>query len=105
MANATDHPDRRFPLDFGKLNGALLEHVNGAGAACEEVGDCFISTSIFSLPSDFDDWRNQYDDITAESIEKVRRAVAARDARYSSAGGRISHGRCIPSANPRLHYP
>jgi len=24
---------------------------------------------------------------------------------YSSAGGRISHGRCIPSANPRLHYP
>lgn len=80
MANATDSPNRRFPLDFQKLNASLIEHANGAGAACDGVGECFISTSIFALPSDFDEWPNQYADITVESIKKVRQAVAARDA-------------------------
>lgn len=79
MANATDHPDHRFPLDFTKLNAALLTHVNEHGANCDGIGEAQISTSIFSLPDDFDDWPNQYDDITAESIEKVRRAVSARE--------------------------
>lgn len=80
MANATDRPDRRFPLDFEKLDRALLEHVRASDPSCEDIGDRYISTSIFALPSDFDDWPTQYDDLTAGSIEKVRRAVAARDA-------------------------
>jgi hypothetical protein len=80
MANATDHPDRRFPLDFEKLNQALLQHVRDVDPGCNAVGESYISTSIFALPQDFDNWPNQYDDVTAESVEKVRRAVAARDA-------------------------
>lgn len=80
MANATDQPDRRFPVDFEKLNRALLEHVRVSDSSCAEVGDRYISTSIFALPSDFDNWPTQYDDLTGESIEKVQRAVAARDA-------------------------
>jgi hypothetical protein len=80
MANATDQPDHRFRFDFSKLNQALLAHSAAHGGACEEVGECQISTSIFTLPDDFDDWPNQYDDITAESVERVRRAVAAREA-------------------------
>lgn len=89
MANATDQPDRRFPFEFSKLNQALLAHVGANGSACDDVGECQISTSIFTLPDDFDDWPNQYDDITAESIEKVRKAVAAREAfiRQAAASG------------------
>lgn len=80
MANATDQPDHRFRFDFSKLNQALLAHVAAHGGVCDDVGECQISTSIFTLPEDFDDWPNQYDDITIESVEKVRRAVAAREA-------------------------
>lgn len=79
MANATDRPNHRFPLDFAKLNAALLDHVNTHGAKCTGIGEAQISTSIFALPPDFDDWPNQFDDITVDSIEKVRKAVAARE--------------------------
>ncbi len=80
MANSTEHPDRRFPLDFNKLNQALVMHVNQHGGACDGIGECYISTSIFTLPEDFDDWPNQYEDITPDQITRVRRAVAAREA-------------------------
>ncbi len=79
MANSTDAPDRRFPLHFSRLNAALLEHVNSHGAACDSVHEAQISTSIFALPPDFDEWPTQYYDITRESIEKVRSAVRARE--------------------------
>ena len=89
MANATDQPDRRFPFDFVKLNQALLRHVQIVDAACAAIGESYISTSLFALPRDFDDWPNRYDAVTAESVEKVRRAVAARDAfiRQAEAAG------------------
>ena len=79
MANSTDHPDHRFQLDFVRLNESLLAHVNANGANCEGIDEAQISTSIFALPGDFDDWPSQFDDITSESIEKVRRAVTARE--------------------------
>jgi hypothetical protein len=79
MANSTEHPDRRFPLGFAKLNASLLAHLSANGAKCDAVGDAYIVTSIFALPPDFDDWPTQYDDITADQIEKTRRAVAARE--------------------------
>jgi hypothetical protein len=79
LANATEHPDRRFPLDFSKLNACLLGHVNKYAANCSAVGDAYIATSIFSLPADFNDWPNQYLDITAEQIEKTHRNTTARE--------------------------
>lgn len=79
MANATDRPEHRFELDFSRLNDALLSHANSHGAKCDSIGEAQISTSIFSLPEDFDNWSSQFDDITAESIEKVRRGVTARE--------------------------
>lgn len=79
MANSTDHTDHRFQLDFTRLNESLLAHVNANGANCDGIGEAQISTSIFALPDDFDDWPSQFDDITGESIEKVRRAVTARE--------------------------
>lgn len=65
---------------FAKLNHALLAHVRESGGACDAIGESQISTSIFTLPEDFDNWPTEYDDITGESVEKVRRAVAARNA-------------------------
>lgn len=92
MASSTDSPNSRFPLDFTKLNRALVDHVNAHGGACDDVGDCYISTSIFTLPPDFDDWGNRFDDITAEQVERTRRAVKLREQlcdRASKAGYRL----------------
>ena len=80
MANATDRPTHRFPLDFNRLNQALLGHVNAHGAECDGIGEAQLSTSIFALPEDFDGWTNQYDNILPAHIERVRRAVGAREA-------------------------
>jgi hypothetical protein len=85
MANATERPDSRFDLDFEKLNTALLQHARSHGGNCDEIGDAFISTSIFALPGDFDDWPNRFDDITTEQIERTRRAVTARELFVTSA--------------------
>jgi hypothetical protein len=79
LANATEHPDRRFQLDFSKLSAQLLEHVNKNGGKCDAVGDAYIATSIFTLPDDFDDWPTQFLDITEEQIKKTRRVTTARE--------------------------
>ncbi len=84
LANSTDTPDRRFPLDFSRLNSALLEHVR-VNWQCDGIGECYISTSIFTLPHGFDDWPTQYVDITQEQVEKAKKAVAAREAFVRSA--------------------
>ena len=80
LANATEHPDQRFPLDFAKLNGELIRHVAANGGACDRTGETCIATSIFALPDDFDDWPNRFEDITADHIERTKRAVFAREA-------------------------
>jgi DNA-directed RNA polymerase subunit RPC12/RpoP len=85
MANATERPDSRFDLDFNKLNTALLQHARTHEGNCDEIGDAFISTSIFALPGDFDDWPNRFANITTEQIDRTRRAVAARESFVTSA--------------------
>src|SRR2546430_622496 len=80
LANATEHPDQRFPLDFAKLNAELIRHVAAIGGACDRTGETCIATSIFALPDDFDDWPNRFEDITADHIERTKRAVFAREA-------------------------
>jgi hypothetical protein len=87
MANATETPTSRFALDFAKLNHELLAHIQAHGGACDAIGDCYIATSIFSLPADFDNWPTQFEDITTEMIERTRRAVFAREAFVRTAAG------------------
>ncbi|HVW06380.1 MAG TPA: hypothetical protein VHB78_15350 [Vicinamibacterales bacterium] len=79
LANATDDPDHRFVLDFGKLNSALVDHVRSAGSECDGIGDAYISTSIFHLPADFAEWPQRFDDVSSEQIEKVQYAVKRRE--------------------------
>jgi hypothetical protein len=79
LAHTTEFPDNRFSLDFTKLNQMLLQHAQAHGGNCDNMGDCYIATSIFQLPDNFDDWPNQYNDLSTEQIERVRRGVFARD--------------------------
>jgi uncharacterized LabA/DUF88 family protein len=79
LANATHEPTSRFALDFGKLDAALVRHVNASGHQCDAPGERFISTSIFTLPADFDDWPNKFEDVTTDQVEKTRRAVKLRE--------------------------
>lgn len=82
LANATEHPERNFPLDFAKLNKELASHVSRqvGGAGAHEIGDAYISTSIFQLPDDFDSWPNSYPmDCTSADVERTRNAVRARE--------------------------
>ncbi len=76
----TENPNGRFHLDFRKLNTALLQHVQKNGGSCDRIGNTYIACSIFQLPADFDDWPNQYLDLTSDNIEKTKRSVFARDA-------------------------
>ncbi len=88
LANATEHSDRNFPLDFGKLNEAIVNHVSHhmGGAEKYQVGDAYISTSIFQLPDDFDSWPTSYPmDCTSADVERTRNAVRARERFVSKA--------------------
>lgn len=80
LANATDAPNARFPLDFTKMDQSLLDHVRDINNRCDSLGDRFISTSIFALPSNFDKWPEQYDDISLDQVDRTRRGVYARQA-------------------------
>jgi uncharacterized LabA/DUF88 family protein len=80
LANATDRPDERFPLDFSKLNNELVRHVSENAMPCEGIGEAFISTSVFLLPEDFEEWPTRFEDVTTAQIEKTRRSVYAREA-------------------------
>ncbi len=79
LANATDSPTFRFPLDFDRLTSGLIAHAKSHGATCSEPGDRYLVTSIFTLPDDFDDWSRRYDGILPAQIEKTKRAVHSRD--------------------------
>jgi len=48
-------------------------------AAGTELGQRYISTSIFTLPSDFDSWPDRYDGVLPQHIEQMRRNLHARD--------------------------
>jgi uncharacterized LabA/DUF88 family protein len=79
LANTTESPDYRFPLDFQKLGEVLLHHVRTQDAMCDRLGDRYLATSVFKLPDDFKDWPNRYTDLTSEQIEQTERGVHSRE--------------------------
>ncbi len=80
LANRTEWPSQAFPLSFAKLDAALLAHIGGVQPHCNALGDRYLSTSIFTLPDDFDSWPDQFDQFTVDNVETTRKAVAAREA-------------------------
>jgi hypothetical protein len=78
LAARTEWVEKTFPLDFAKLNRALLAHASSAKPECDSLGECHISTSIFSLPDNFDEWPLEFHDITADDIARTRSGTFAR---------------------------
>lgn len=78
LSGKTETPEKTFSLNFGKLNNALLNYVRSIDSKCSEIGDCFLSTSIFELDPDIDSWPEKHDDISLENIEQIKRSVHAR---------------------------
>ena len=78
LAAATEWPERAFRLDFSRLDQALLGYAGEASPSCVALGERFISTSIFALPEDFDDWPAEYGSFTEDDIARTRRGVDAR---------------------------
>jgi hypothetical protein len=99
LALRLEYPERSFRLNFGRLCQALLGHVSTNDPRCDSIGDRYLSTSIFSIPDDVDEWPAERDDITSADIENVRHSVAARDA---FAKGAVDAG-FDPSAIYRPH--
>lgn len=87
LAKATESPQSRFPLDFAKLNDALLRHIRENGKACDAIGDLVICTSIFALPPDFDAWPNRFPDITQDNVERMKKNLYAREQFVRDAAG------------------
>lgn len=78
LSSKTDKPTKAFSLDFTKLNQSILSHAKKFDRDCSELGDLYYSTSIFDLPGDFDEWPNEYENITSSDIEVIKRNVHAR---------------------------
>lgn len=80
LATRLEYPERAFRLSFERLCNGLLKHAAAYDANCDSFGDRFLSTSIFAIPEDVDEWPAERDDVTTSDIENVRHGVAAREA-------------------------
>lgn len=78
LASKTETPERNFSLNFQKLSNSILNHVKAYNPKCTEIGNCYLSTSIFELVENIDTWPEKFDDITVEMIEQTKRSVYAR---------------------------
>lgn len=78
LASRTENSDQGVRIDFDRLNEALLAHVQGVDETCTGKGDLFLSTSLFTLPEDFDSWPEQYDFVLPEQVERTKRGLFAR---------------------------
>lgn len=79
LAAKTEWPEKSFPLDFNKLDEALLHHAEPQVGKCT-LGSRYIATSIFSLPENFDKWPTEHHDInvSSEDVKRTKMGVLAR---------------------------
>lgn len=85
LANRLEYPDQTYKLDFSKLSNVLLQYAKDHDSDCTGFGERVISTSIFDLPEDIDNWPQEHDDITTDDIERVRTSVSIRERFLQSA--------------------
>jgi hypothetical protein len=78
LASKTENPMQGVAIDFDKLNATLLQHVQTHHPDCTDIGDKFLSTSIFELPANFDNWPSLYPRFLQENLAQTKRAVFAR---------------------------
>lgn len=78
LSNRTEYNTQSFKLNFDKLTQSLLDFLVSKGKSVE-VGEKYISTSIFSFPPDLNNWPNESPDISSSDIERVTRGAQARE--------------------------
>lgn len=78
LSNRTEYNTQSFKLNFDKLTTSLIQHLVRLGKDVQ-IGDRYLSTSIFSLPADLNDWPNQNPDVTSTDIERLTRGAQARE--------------------------
>lgn len=88
LASKMENQHQGIKVDFSRLNQTLLKYVQKHNPDCSELGDKYIATSIFSIPSDFDSWPDEYDNILPihiEHIEHIKPGLASREIFVQSA--------------------
>lgn len=78
LSSRTEYDTKSFKLNFERLTESLLKHL-GLQNKNVKIGERYISTSIFNLPSDVNEWPNENPDITSVDIERVAKGVQARE--------------------------
>lgn len=79
LASKVEFRDRRFRLNFARLCSALLAHAASYDRSCDEVGDKFLSTSIFSIPENLSEWPYERENVTPLDVAAIIGSVKARE--------------------------
>lgn len=85
LASKTENIDHGVRVDFSRLDMVLHDHAKAHDPNCTELGERYLSTSVFSLPPDFDNWPEEYDTILPAHIEQTKRGIHARNRFVDSA--------------------
>jgi DNA-directed RNA polymerase subunit RPC12/RpoP len=90
LASRTVHRAAPFPIDFSKLDVALLAFASKSGFDRVGVGTRVFVTSIFDLPDDLEEWPRKHR-FSDASIQTLRRCSFARErvAETASASGYV----------------
>ncbi|MEW6515943.1 MAG: hypothetical protein AB1439_03410 [candidate division FCPU426 bacterium] len=81
LARKTETPDIFFPFNFKKFDQTLLNYINHIDPGCAELGDRFISTSIFTWPSvkEIEQWLLFSDGkYSKDNISNLKKGIDAR---------------------------
>lgn len=79
LAAKTEHTDSGVRVDFRKFNQTLLAYARQHNPDCTELGEMHLSTSVFTLPDDFDTWPDQYEAVLPTHVEQTKRSNFARN--------------------------
>ncbi|MGB4775415.1 MAG: hypothetical protein WBP45_09600, partial [Daejeonella sp.] len=78
LSNRTEYNTQSFKLNFDNLTNSLIGYLKSKSKNVE-LGERYISTSIFDLPSDLANWTNENPDVTTNDIERVTKGAQARE--------------------------
>ena len=79
LASHTEWADKAFPLDFNRLDAALIKHAAATVPDCGAIGERYLATSIFTLPENFDEWPKEFPGVSADDVARTRGGVALRE--------------------------
>lgn len=98
LASKMENNSQAVKIDFAKFNSYLLEYARERDKECVDIGDKFMSTSIFSISDNIDSWPIIYTDILLDDVERIKRGIARRE-EFSNAAIAVGYSENV------IHYP